>query len=346
MIDTMTTYEEFNELREKIKNQVSSVKKISDEIELSESFRNNLERMEHIVASEMFKVMVIGSFSRGKSTLINALLGEKILPAKLTPTTAVITILKYGPTPRAILYYKEKLDEPVEIPIEQLKQYLEIPRSYYKNDDSRISSSIEMVEIYYPLDLCKNGVEIVDSPGLEEDEVRQRITLQFLNKCDAAIVVLSCLQLLTLPEEHFIREELLQRGFDHLFYVLNYGDSVTKDDEDDLWDRVTSKLGKQERSFLVSSKYALQGKLTNDQVLLQESNFMLFELELENFLVRESGKVKIKSSQKILMQFINDLIELLNIKLNILEKSKLEDLEHLEKNSLFVRNQFLKERNM
>ena len=40
VIDTMTTYEEFNELREKIKNQVSSVKKISDEIELSESFRN------------------------------------------------------------------------------------------------------------------------------------------------------------------------------------------------------------------------------------------------------------------------------------------------------------------
>lgn len=54
--------------------------------------------MEHLVNSNRFRVIIIGSFSRGKSTMINALLGNKILPAKLTPTTAVITVIKYGRT--------------------------------------------------------------------------------------------------------------------------------------------------------------------------------------------------------------------------------------------------------
>lgn len=125
------------------------------------------------------------------------------------------------------------------------------------NYPTRIDTTVEMVEIYYPLDLCKNGVEIVDSPGLEEDETRQKITMRFLNECDAAIVVLSCQQLLTMQEERFIREELLTRGFDHIFYALNYADALTSEDEEDVWFRFREKVRNGSHSFMVSAREAL-----------------------------------------------------------------------------------------
>ncbi len=46
---------------------------------------------------EAFNLVVLGQFKRGKSTFINALLGESILPTAIMPLTSVVTILRYGP---------------------------------------------------------------------------------------------------------------------------------------------------------------------------------------------------------------------------------------------------------
>lgn len=287
--------------------------------------------MEHLVNSNRFRVIIIGSFSRGKSTMINALLGNKILPAKLTPTTAVITVIKYGEQPAAKIYYRDSSLSPREIPVEELPQYLVIPKKQYNNDSATlIDNTIEMVEIYYPLELCKNGVEIIDSPGLEEDLIRQEITMRFLRQCDAAVVVLSCQQLLTLQEEHFIDNELKKRGFNKLFFVLNFADVLSQEDEQDIWDRVHYKFGDSERIFMVSARQALNGKINNDLPMLEQSGFLPFEKALENFLVQEPGQVKLQTCQTLLQNFINELESLMKIKLNLLETKQIEELEWIE----------------
>ena len=51
-----------------------------------------------------FRVVVIGEFSRGKSTFVNALLGQKLLPAKIRPTTAVLTSVRHGEDPDARVF--------------------------------------------------------------------------------------------------------------------------------------------------------------------------------------------------------------------------------------------------
>lgn len=327
----ISTYEEFNEKRDFISNLLSRLKALSSNIELSEESKDNFIRMEHLVNSNRFRVIIIGSFSRGKSTMINALLGNKILPAKLTPTTAVITVIKYGEQPAAKIYYRDSSLSPREIPVEELPQYLVIPKKQYNNDSATlIDNTIEMVEIYYPLELCKNGVEIIDSPGLEEDLIRQEITMRFLRQCDAAVVVLSCQQLLTLQEEHFIDNELKKRGFNKLFYVLNFADVLSQEDEQDIWDRVHYKFGDSERIFMVSARQALNGKINNDLPMLEQSGFLPFEKALENFLVQEPGQVKLQTCQTLLQNFINELESLMKIKLNLLETKQIEELEWIE----------------
>ena len=171
----------------------------------------------------------------------------------------------------------------------------------------------------------------MDSPGLEEDETRQKLTVRFLNECDAAIMVLSCLQLLTLQELKFVREELIGRGYDHIFYAVNYADHLTEDDELDIWERVREKIGNPDRTFIISARDALNGRLHGDEISLANSRFPSLEKALETFLVRDRGYVKLQSAQGMLDTYIDELGELTEIRLNLLERSKLEDLQKLEK---------------
>jgi septin family protein len=65
---------------------------------------------------------VLGEFNAGKSTFINDLLGEELLPTDVVPTTATINLLKYGDSPSARLMWQDGSIE--EISMEQLRQYV------------------------------------------------------------------------------------------------------------------------------------------------------------------------------------------------------------------------------
>lgn len=78
---------------------------------------------------DTLRVLVMGKFSSGKSTFLNALMGQKLLPAKPTPTTAVIGEIVYSESPEAILHPKKGYaggNKPFPIKIEELAKYIVI----------------------------------------------------------------------------------------------------------------------------------------------------------------------------------------------------------------------------
>ena len=70
-----------------------------------------LQQLREKLSSDTFKILVIGNFKNGKSTFINALLGQEILPAYAMPTTAINIETKYGEKPKAILHFLNPLPE-------------------------------------------------------------------------------------------------------------------------------------------------------------------------------------------------------------------------------------------
>jgi ribosome biogenesis GTPase A len=126
----------------------------------------------------------MGEFRRGKSTVINALLGKEIVPSDIVPTSATLNYIRWGMEPGAQVNYKDGTHEAVSV--EDLPKYITKIEEEYE----RVAETVDNAVVYYPCPFCKNGVEIVDTPGLNDDERMTKISEEVIPKLDAIIMVL------------------------------------------------------------------------------------------------------------------------------------------------------------
>lgn len=96
--------------------------------------------------------VVVGEFKRGKSTFINALLGEEILPSDVLPTTATINRVVFGSLPSAVIRFKDGQEQ--SIAVNQLKDYV----IKLTSDAEATSSRVQEAVICYPLRYCHDGI--------------------------------------------------------------------------------------------------------------------------------------------------------------------------------------------
>lgn len=289
-----------------------------------------LEQLKQKIASDSFKVMIMGNFKNGKSTFINAILGQEILPAYATPTTAIINEVKYGQTPKATLHFlnpqPEKLYDgipdkalshmqrykgrdipPIEMPVDDVEDYVVIPMGMDHKEASR-QSPFEKVELFWPLDLLQNGVEIVDSPGLNENPARTQVTLEYLSKADAIIFVFSGLAMGSAGEISYIEDTLSQYGFENqsLFCVVNRFDQLTNDRERERVRKFSDNLLAPftKHIYYTSGYKGLMGKMQNDSAMLKESMMPEVEEALADYLANDRGKIKLATPARELNRII------------------------------------------
>src|SRR5690349_3233184 len=100
---TTSEYDAFQQHRRNLVELINRQKSVFQGIGLKEQVKA-MEELASQVQSDNFKVLVMGEFRRGKSTFINAMLGEKVLPSLAIPTTAIITEVKWGEPRRVRLH--------------------------------------------------------------------------------------------------------------------------------------------------------------------------------------------------------------------------------------------------
>ena len=142
---------------------------------LSPNLTEEVTKISRNLQSQCFRVAVVGEFSKGKSTLLNALLGEEIQPVRDIPCSGTVTILKYGSQRRVICRYKDGREEEISPTQYQDKASISEDAALGSCEDEIINSEIKEIIFEHPeLELCRNGVEIIDSPGLNEQAERTR----------------------------------------------------------------------------------------------------------------------------------------------------------------------------
>jgi Dynamin family len=170
------------------------------------------------ISEGRFYVACVGQFKRGKSTLINALIGETVLPVGFIPVTAVPTVVRYGEQLKARLKDGDYLWR--EIPVSDVKQYV----SEEHNPEN--AKSVTGVELFAPSHLLSTGMCLVDTPGLGSVFAgNTSATQDFIPHIDAALVVIGADPPLAGDELALV--EAVARNIQHLIVVLNKADRTT-----------------------------------------------------------------------------------------------------------------------
>ena len=146
--------------------------------------RERLEALLDRLDAARLRVLVAGEAKRGKSTLINALLGRAVLPAGVTPLTAVATTVRYGDDPRAEVLFLDGHEE--KQPLTALTDLVT------ERGNPRNRRRIAGVTVYLPAPVLAGGVELVDTPGTGSVfEWDTEAAHEALRSMDAAVFVLS-----------------------------------------------------------------------------------------------------------------------------------------------------------
>src|SRR5271168_1189829 len=192
-----------------------------DLVTSNSSLREKLLSLERKLASNQLHLAVLGQMKRGKSSFINAMMGAEILPTGVLPVTAVITEIKYGLVPEAVILYSTGAREQVDPGT--LADY--ITESGNPGNKRQVAS----VELAYPSPFLESGIILIDTPGIGSTHAHNtRTTEGYLEQVDAGIVVLSVDPPITEVESHFIRN--VKEEIPKLFFVLNKVDAASADE--------------------------------------------------------------------------------------------------------------------
>ena len=273
-----------------LKNVIANLEKACTELKNIEKFSGYTENLQNIIehTKEPLMLMVMGAFSTGKSTFINALVGEEIAAVEAKPTTAVVTKLCYGDKDVLKVYFrdgKSKIYSPSE--------FAKLTAVNDVEADNSIHERIDYVERQMPIEMLKQ-VTIIDSPGLNDvNEKHSEASERFVKNADSVLWMFSALQMGSKFEIEAM-DKLTPRL--KPIAVINKMDQIN-DDEDDpdeflakakalLKDKVQAVIG-------ISAKYALQGKLENNKLKSQVGNLEELKNAIETLVVpnREAFKL-------------------------------------------------------
>lgn len=270
----------------------------------------------------LFTVVVMGRFKHGKSTLVNAMLGKAVMQARAIPTTAIITTLVYGQR-TDVAIFENQCSKPGYLPWQDFTQRYSLSVEDADNASDQRFATVDFAQIETENPFIAQGIKLVDSPGLGEDDRRNVIAIRFLKQAQAVLFVLDALKLLGEAERSFIREEFGEGLLEHVFFVVNRVNQVEQEEIGELTARLrqvlaphfTNPAGRfdealfQRRVHLVDAKGALAARQRQpiDQQALDRSGLLRLEAELSGVLTSETRvRAVLASSNKALKRIAAD----------------------------------------
>lgn len=293
-----------------------------------------LERLNSLrarLATERFQLAVLGQFKRGKSTVLNALLGQSVLPIGVVPVTAIPTFLEAAATPRVrVTYVSGKVEELKPNGTEALREKL--TTFVTEEANPRNVLNVARVDVFLPAELLECGVVLIDTPGVGSTHRHQTAAADaVLPECDAALLVVSPDPPITEVEIEYLAR--IRETVARLIIVLNKVDIVESHEREKavtfLRDALVDHAGLDPFTsiFSVSARDALRAKESGNTEAFAASTFA----ELEKHLIQFLATQKRETLNTAVAQKAAALVAQLQLETEIALKSLRLPVEDLER---------------
>lgn len=266
------------------------------------------QRLADRLGAGRFHISVLGEFKRGKSTFLNALLGERVLPTGVVPVTAISTELRYG-EPGATVVFLDGATREIDVSTELAGFVTEAGNPNNARHVARVEVRVESA-------LLEPGLVLVDTPGigsiyLHNDETAQ----QALADADGAVMVVSADAALSEREREVVRT-LAERGTP-TFFVLNKADHLSDEEVEEVRRFVTSgllaELGHAERLWCIAALPALRARETRTAPGPDSREFADFEAELRRFVEADLLGARLSTARRELGRLAEELTQALDL---------------------------------
>ena len=206
-------------------------------------------------------LVVLGEFNRGKSTLVNALVGEPLLPTDIVPTTAAVWTVERGDE----LAVERVAPDGAVFSVEPEPDILAELSAAGRFADGQT----RLVRAMCPSLAIGDDVVIIDTPGVNDiNEQRAEITYGYLGSCDAAIFVMDASSPVTRSEAEFLETQVLSSDVDRMIFVLNKADRLDEEEIEDSIDaaeeRLRELLGTEPRLVALDAERILAARMKGD----------------------------------------------------------------------------------
>lgn len=321
----------------------------SDESSSLQVIKNDLEKM-------LFSIVLVGEFSAGKSTFLNALMHKKYLPSFTGETTATVNYLRHkeeAPNGEPGIVYYNNGDRKVlpDLTKDTIEEYVSTRSSTLGS--TGVAKNVQKVELFLESEFLKNGVMLVDTPGLNGiAENHTEITEKEIKSSYASIFLFNADR--PGSKSDFATLHSLRQNSKRIFFVLNKID-VIREEESDSVDKVIGSLKESYKKefpeatipkiWPISARNAL---LARDKNLYQDSTIELdyesledkslmqaFENRLWKYLTEgERAKEQLTTPIEQTLGFLKDYLKLAEEQLDVLENDDVSQKYEERKNSL------------
>lgn len=310
-----------NKLKSFIK-QLSSISQQYGKRAVIENINNAIDKIDNSTS-----ILFCGEFKRGKSSLINAIIGDEICPTDIGIATAVVTRIMYDQTKKAVRYYGNLLEGENSLKKEEIAW--DDIQKYTVGDVIEIGSTVQM-DLYYPSEFLKEGLVVIDTPGIGGLDPRHaNLTAMALPYADIAVFITDASEPVTESELKFYEKKVASR-VKSTIVLINKSDILSQD-------VLQTHIETTRNTFLSVGNPTI--------VAVSAMNWLLYnQLEDEEFKVssnRDAVIAAINSQIKMfrkgqLMQFrdillseINDILETVKV-----EKMQLEANHNTQNNAI------------
>ncbi|WP_375509683.1 dynamin family protein [uncultured Nostoc sp.] len=298
-----------------MQQQYEGYKDLADSLK-SASALLNLERKSQLhqdiiticnhLVNPSFRIAVFGPFNHGKSTLLNAMLGNRTLPIDLIPTTGAAITVRYGSDVRTRIMLADGR--------EIYRSGTEVLQQFAILDGNRqMRKDVASVEVFCPHPFLETGVEFLDLPGTNDRDEQDNLIREQLLSADLVIQLLDARKLMTLGERENLRDWLLDRGIKTVVFVANFLNLLEPDEQKQVQNRLrfVAESFRAELPPSFSNLYrvdalpALRARLKGDVAAANSSGLAAFETALQNIvgiLQPNRGSVRLPRVQAIASQ--------------------------------------------